>query len=92
MARQTQSATDFDVIVVGGGPSGAIAAEWLASRGTRVLLADREGRVKPCGGAIPTKAIRDFAIHDSEIKARIGAARMIAPSGKFIDMAIGDIG
>jgi geranylgeranyl diphosphate/geranylgeranyl-bacteriochlorophyllide a reductase len=84
--------TDFDVIVVGGGPSGAIAAEWLALRGKRVLLADREGRVKPCGGAIPTKAIRDFGIHESEIKARIGAARMIAPSGKFIDMAIGDIG
>lgn len=92
MARQFQAATDFDVIVVGGGPSGAIAAEWLALRGIRVLLADREGRIKPCGGAIPTKAIRDFAIHESEIKARIGAARMIAPSGKFIDMAIGDIG
>ena len=92
MANLTQAKTDFDVIVVGGGPSGAIAAEWLALRGTKVLLADREGRVKPCGGAIPTKAIRDFAIHESQIKARIGAARMIAPSGKFIDMAIGDIG
>jgi geranylgeranyl diphosphate/geranylgeranyl-bacteriochlorophyllide a reductase len=84
--------TDYDVIVVGGGPAGAVAAEWLAKRGHSVLLADREGRVKPCGGAIPTKAIRDFAIADSEIKARIGAARIIAPSGKSIDMAIGDIG
>ncbi len=92
MAKKNQAATDFDVIVVGGGPSGAIAAEWLALRGRKVLLVDREGRVKPCGGAIPTKAIRDFNIHESQIKARIGAARMIAPSGKFIDMAIGDIG
>lgn len=92
MTLSQQTATDFDVIVVGGGPSGAIAAEWLAKRGAKVLLADREGRVKPCGGAIPTKAIIDFGIHETEIKARIGAARMIAPSGKFIDMAIGDIG
>jgi geranylgeranyl diphosphate/geranylgeranyl-bacteriochlorophyllide a reductase len=84
--------TDYDVIVVGGGPAGAIAAERLAKHGHTVLLVDREGRVKPCGGAIPTKAIRDFAIIDSEIKARIGAARMIAPSGNAIDMAIGDIG
>ena len=85
-------ATDFDVIVVGGGPSGAIAAEHLARRGVHVLLADREGRVKPCGGAIPTRAIRDFAIDDHQIKARIGAARMIGPDGNHIDMTIGDIG
>jgi geranylgeranyl diphosphate/geranylgeranyl-bacteriochlorophyllide a reductase len=84
--------TDHDVIVVGGGPAGAIAAEWLARKGRNVLLVDREGRVKPCGGAIPTKAVRDFAIADSEIKARVGGARIIAPSGKMIDMAIGDIG
>jgi geranylgeranyl diphosphate/geranylgeranyl-bacteriochlorophyllide a reductase len=92
MNARPSIATDYDVIVVGGGPAGAIAAERLAKSGRSVLLVDREGRVKPCGGAIPTKAIRDFAITDSEIKARIGAARMIAPSGKAIDMAIGDIG
>jgi geranylgeranyl reductase len=91
-AAKRSGNTDFDVIVVGGGPSGATAAEWLARRGLHVLLADREGRVKPCGGAIPTKAIRDFAIPESEIKAKIGSARIIAPSGKSIDMAIGDIG
>ena len=90
--NKAERKTDFDVIVVGGGPSGSIAAEHLAKQGYSVMLADREGRVKPCGGAIPTKAIRDFAIPNSQIKARIGAARMIAPSGKYIDMEIGDIG
>ncbi|NCW32622.1 MAG: FAD-dependent oxidoreductase, partial [Betaproteobacteria bacterium] len=50
----------FDVIVLGGGPSGATAAHDLASRGYRVALLDREGRIKPCGGAIPPKLLREF--------------------------------
>ncbi|MGB7432531.1 MAG: FAD-dependent oxidoreductase, partial [Ahrensia sp.] len=54
--------TLFDVVVIGGGPSGATAAQILASQGKDVLLVDREGRIKPCGGAIPTRAIKDYAI------------------------------
>ena len=43
----------FDVVVVGGGPAGATAAHELAGRGLSVLLLDKAGRVKPCGGAVP---------------------------------------
>ena len=53
----------FDCIVVGGGPSGATAATDLARAGHSVLLLDRAGRIKPCGGAIPPRAIADFAAH-----------------------------
>jgi geranylgeranyl reductase len=78
----------FDVVVVGGGPSGAIAAEDLARAGRRVALLDRAGRIKPCGGAIPPRLIRDFAIPDHIICARVNSARMIAPSAKTVDMPI----
>lgn len=45
----------FDVVVVGGGPTGATAASDLAKKGRKVLLLDRMGRIKPCGGAIPPR-------------------------------------
>ena len=65
----------FDVVVVGGGPAGATAADDLARRGRKVALLDKAGRIKPCGGAIPPRLIRDFAIPDHLLKARVDLAR-----------------
>lgn len=80
--------TIFDVIVVGGGPAGATVAHDLARRGRNVALLDRAGRIKPCGGAIPPRLIRDFGIPDHLLKARVTCARMISPAGKTVDMPI----
>ncbi|NNU79359.1 geranylgeranyl diphosphate reductase [Halovulum dunhuangense] len=79
---------DFDVIVVGGGPAGATAAEDLARSGHRVALLDRAGRIKPCGGAVPPRLIKDFDIPDEQIVARISTARMISPTGQQVDIPI----
>ena len=81
---------DFDVAVIGGGPSGATAANDLARRGLKVLLLDRDGRIKPCGGAIPPRLLKDFEIPESLLVAKARAARMIAPSGREADMPVGD--
>ena len=75
------SGPEFDVIVVGGGPSGATAAADLARMGRSVLLLDRAGRIKPCGGAVPPRLMEEFAIPDSLLVARARSARMVAPSG-----------
>jgi geranylgeranyl diphosphate/geranylgeranyl-bacteriochlorophyllide a reductase len=78
----------YDVVVVGGGPAGATAAHDLACQGRSVLLLDRAGRTKPCGGAIPPRLIKDFAIPDALLVARATAARMVSPKDAKVDIPI----
>lgn len=80
----------FDAVVVGGGPSGSTAAYLLAQAGWRVALIDRGGRIKPCGGAVPPRLIRDYQIPDHLLVARIRCARMISPTQKQVDIPIED--
>ncbi len=84
-----QKKDTFDVIVVGGGPSGSTAATELARDGLSVMLLDKAGRIKPCGGAVPPRLIRDFDIPDSQIVAKINSARIISPTGREVDMPVG---
>ncbi|KAL9105921.1 MAG: hypothetical protein Q9227_008981 [Pyrenula ochraceoflavens] len=53
------SATTYDIIVVGGGPSGIIAAERLAEAGNNVLLLERGGPSNTALGATDTLSWND---------------------------------
>jgi geranylgeranyl reductase family protein len=52
----------YDVLVVGGGPSGAAAAYWLAQRGRRVLVVEKKRfpREKTCGDGLTPRAVREL--------------------------------
>jgi len=80
--------TVYDLVVVGGGPSGATAANDAAKAGFSVVLLDRAGRIKPCGGAIPPRCIRDFEIPPEMLVARVFSARIISPSDRKVDMPV----
>ncbi len=79
---------DYDVVVIGAGPSGATAAEDLARSGCKVAFIDRDGRIKPCGGAVPPRLITDFHIPDKQLVAKVNTARMISPTGRQVDIPI----
>ena len=84
----SEHSAEYDTIVVGGGPSGATAANDLARSGHKVLLLERGFRIKPCGGAIPPCLMEEFDIPEHLLVARIRSARMVSPRGKAVDMPI----
>jgi menaquinone-9 beta-reductase len=52
--------TEFDVAIVGGGPSGSAAAHYLASKGHSVLVCEKKAfpREKTCGDGLTPRAVK----------------------------------
>jgi len=77
----------YDVAVIGGGPSGAVAAEILARAGHSTILIERKlDNVKPCGGAIPLGLIEEFQIPDELVEKKLTRMSVRSPQGKTIFM------
>jgi geranylgeranyl reductase len=77
----------YDVAVIGGGPSGAIAAAELAKAGLSVIIIERNlSNVKPCGGAIPLGLIEEFAIPDELVEKKLTKMSVRSPRGRMITM------
>ncbi len=77
------------VVVVGANCGGSIAAGDLAATGADVVLLERDvKRKKPCGGALPPKALSEFGIPRAIVERRVKHAAVIAPSGRSVEMNV----
>ncbi|WP_292371887.1 geranylgeranyl reductase family protein [Methanosarcina sp. UBA411] len=78
----------YDLIIVGGGPSGASAGRTAGKRGLLTLLIEKENfpRYKPCGGALSSYGLSclDFKIPESVIERNISKVR-VHFRGRFVE-------
>lgn len=87
-----------EVIVVGAGPAGSVAASVLAQAGRDVLLLDQTGfpRDKACGDMIPWQVVRmmlDLGMGEAVRTAHfypIKAARIVSPGGTVFETRVHD--
>jgi len=78
--------SDWDVIIVGAGPTGGRTATHLASLGHRVLMLEEHseiGRPFQCAGLVTPKALHEVGLFDSVLE-EIDGARIHGPSGTLV--------
>jgi len=77
---------DWDVIIVGAGPTGGRTATHLSSLGHRVLLLEEHseiGRPFQCAGLVTPKALDEVGIYDSVLE-EVDGARIHGPNGTLV--------
>ena len=85
--------SSYDIVVVGGGPAGSMAAWEAAKGGASVCLLEKDrdiGYPVRCGEAVGELGLRKFvSIQDSWVASNITGAKLGAPSGELVDVDFG---
>jgi geranylgeranyl reductase family protein len=85
-------ATEFDVAIVGGGPSGSAAAHYLATKGHSVLVCEKKSfpREKTCGDGLTPRAVKELeemGLADELATWERVAGLRVHAAGRTLDLA-----
>lgn len=85
---------EYDIVVVGAGPAGSMAARYAAEQGISVLMLEKDREVGypvRCGEAISKAGIEEFIpINEKWISATINKFALISPDGSEAVVEYGD--
>ncbi|HOQ81029.1 MAG TPA: NAD(P)/FAD-dependent oxidoreductase [Candidatus Cloacimonadota bacterium] len=85
-----QIAPYYDVVVIGGGPAGAVTARYAAENGASVLILERDREVGipvRCAEGVSVTGISPFIEPDEQwICTMIKGASLHSPDGNFVEM------
>lgn len=87
----------YDVVVVGGGPAGSLAAKYAAENGVDALIVEKEkelGVPLQCAEGLYEGALTDLGIDPDPQWAvnKIDSAELVSPSGKRVEISSGATG
>ena len=86
---------EYDIIVVGAGPAGTIAAQYAAKEGSSVLVLEKDrdvGYPVRCAEAINREGLEAFIKPDPKwINAEITKFGFVAPNGKKVIIDLGKV-
>jgi geranylgeranyl reductase family protein len=78
---------EYDVVVVGAGPAGSMAAKYAAKAGARVLMIEEHATIGlpvQCAGLISTRAYEGCELPETLSKHAIRGAHIHAPGGRVL--------
>src|ERR1035437_304350 len=78
---------EYDVVVVGAGPAGSMAAKYAAKAGARVLMLEEHpaiGQPVQCAGLISTRAFEGCEVPETVSRLAIRGANIHAPDGRIL--------
>jgi len=78
---------EYDVVVVGAGPAGSMAAKYAAKAGARVLMIEEHatiGQPVQCAGLISTRAFEGCEVPETLSRHPIRGANIHAPDGRVL--------